>query len=90
MTRDPFVQNTDGFSGFDQIVERSADRGAPRTFNPPDRLRQMWPPAFRARVDDAVRRLSEGEPQNEIRERHGIIVVRTAVAELMPKAKVIG
>jgi hypothetical protein len=42
--------------------------------------RALWPPQFKARVDDARVRLMSGEPAADIIAEHGRIVVESARA----------
>lgn len=94
MRRSEFLRGADGPACPDELIPRCMDAAdAPHAvFNNPDSNRLAafaWPKAFSDRVMDAKRRLQAGAHPDSVREIHGAIVVRQAVAELLPKAKML-
>lgn len=85
---DRWIHTQDGFTGFDDIIPRCAENGSPSTFTGPDKLESSWSPQFRARVEEAKARIQRGELLDEVREMHGSAVVKTALAYVLPKARV--
>lgn len=77
----------DGWADKDDVIPRSASNGEPGAYSvavmtETDRKKGNFSPQFNARVDDAKRRLKSGESRISVRESHGSIILRQAVAEL--------
>ena len=92
MSRQDYIFGSDGLTRPDDLIPRCAPNGGPQLWNEPTTLRTAnmgWTPAFSSRVADAMHRLTHGESPSEVRERHGAIVVRQAMAELVPGARIV-
>ena len=70
----------------DDSFERVAPNGIPATQNAEVGRKQpnlrFCTPQFEARVLDAMARIRVGDTRDEVRETHGIIVLRQALADM--------
>lgn len=79
----------DGSPYPDDFIPRCAGNGPARVFTGPVG-KTIRSEAFSCRVADAIRRIKRGQSLNRIRDIHGSIVVRTAVHDVYPTARMVG
>lgn len=79
----------DGYPSPDDFIPRCAGNGLPRVFTEPVG-KTIRSEAFSNRVADAIRRIKRGQSLDRIRALHGSIVVRTAVHDVYPTARMVG